>query len=488
MRIRLFVTCFVVLPLFVFAANQQKSDTIQSQIIPIDTDQLLDSLVENQQFVYKKDSLLAENSAKKTAHTNTNTNTNSAFHLISMIDSSRHVQIDSLLLQANPLFIELVYKYPEPKLEIKKNLLPYTLTMQKPVAKYSDYFYKKIQSPEIETSIVDLRKNALHYISIYDPDLIRFRYEELPSTENIKGRIIKNSDLPSLQLVADDNYKKATNSKMAIKSPKLNPWTKKANALTQFSQNLISSNWYQGGNSTMAVLGVLSGQLNYDNKKNLVFENSGEWRMGFYFVDDTTALRTLNVNNDILKLNSKLGYKINGNWYYSGSVDFSTQFLNNYNSVSSDQLKASFLSPVRFNAGIGLDYKYKKILSVSMSPLAYKYIYINEKDPDKLNPNLFGIETGHDHLSEVGSSFKAQLAYNPTREIQVNSTLSFFTNYSKVEIDWEVIGNFTINRFLSTRLSINPRYDNTVIQAEGEHARLQFKELLSFGFSYNLLD
>jgi hypothetical protein len=107
---------------------------------------------------------------------------------------------------------------------------------------------------------------------------------------------------------------------------------------------------------------------------------------------------------------------------------------------------------------------------------------VNDKS---ISPNLFGIKTGEDHLSEIGSSFKAQCSYSPFRELQIDSRLNFYTNYEKVEIDWEIVGNFTINRFLSTRLSLNPRYDNTII---GQKAYLQFKELLSFGFSYKLLN
>ena len=91
-------------------------------------------------------------------------------------------------------------------------------------------------------------------------------------------------------------------------------------------------------------------------------------------------------------------------------------------------------------------------------------------------------------LSEVGSSFKAQLSYAPSKEIQLDSKLTFYTNYEKVEADWEIVSNFTINRFLSTRLSLNPRYDNTLILAEGKKAKIQFKELLSFGISYKLLN
>jgi hypothetical protein len=186
----------------------------------------------------------------------------------------------------------------------------------------------------------------------------------------------------------------------------------------------------------------------------------------------------------MFKLTNKLGHKLSGNWYYSASTELSTQFLNNYKSTSDSIRKAMFLSPLRFNMNIGVDYKYKKLFSLQISPLSYKYILMSLSHPN-LNPNLYGIEAGKQHLSEVGSSFTAQLAWQPTREIKVDSNLKFFTNYSKVEVDWEIISNFTINRFLSTRLSLNPRYDNTPI---GETARMQFKELLSFGFSYRLLN
>jgi hypothetical protein len=128
------------------------------------------------------------------------------------------------------------------------------------------------------------------------------------------------------------------------------------------------------------------------------------------------------------------------------------------------------------------------MFSVVFAPVAYKYIYLYEKDSNVLNPNLFGIKTNEYKLSEIGSSLRAQASYAPTKEIQLDSKFYFFTNYQKVEVDWEIIGNFTINRFLSTRLSLNPRYDNTILLTKGEKARLQFKEFLSFGFSYKLLN
>jgi len=140
---------------------------------------------------------------------------------------------------------------------------------------------------------------------------------------------------------------------------------------------------------------------------------------------------------------------------------------------------------VRFNMGVGLDYKYKKLFSAMISPLSYEYIYAN--DTINVNQGSFGIKAGTKVLSQFGSSVTGQLSYSPVRDLQIDSKLYFYTNYEKIEVDWEIIGNFRFNRYLSTRISLNPRYDNTVFLATGEKAKIQFKELLTFGLSYRIL-
>ena len=67
---------------------------------------------------------------------------------------------------------------------------------------------------------------------------------------------------------------------------------------------------------------------------------------------------------------------------------------------------------------------------------------------------------------------------------------SFFGNYvgkiKGVEVGCEVIGNFKINRFLSAKVSLYPRYDSTTIPSDGGKPKLQFYELISLGFNYKL--
>jgi hypothetical protein len=394
--------------------------------------------------------------------------------------------LDYLTLESNPLFKPLVLKKTELKdiwdasAELQKAI--YTNNEESKIQKYLAPF----SYPNPYLLLKETRAEIERRIRLSKPELFAYQVEKLPNTADLKSNVISTRPLAEIALRENTTIGNG-NKKLTVQKIVASPWTKRASVLAQFSQNMVTNNWYQGGNSNMSVLGVLNAQFNYDNKKNIQFENNAEWRMGFYFVDDSTALRAINTNNDLVRINSKLGYKINGNWFYSGNVEFSTQLLKNYRAVNSNVLKSTFLSPIRLNAGIGLDYKYQKIFSLALSPIAYKYIYLVEKDPMVLNPNLFGIKTGEHYLSEIGSSLRAQASYAPSKEIQLDSKLYFFTNYQKVEVDWEIIGNFTINRFLSTRLSLNPRYDNTILLTKGEKARLQFKEFLSFGFTYKLL-
>lgn len=390
-------------------------------------------------------------------------------------------KIDSLVLLSNPFFIDLVFMgYPVDLSSDLKPNLQYLYLGKNPV-KLTEATIIPIKSQTPEQIIADLRKEARSYISRTASNLYVLTYDELPDPNGTKSHIIEGKSIQDIRFVDDNQVLNAGTRKIYIKKEQLGPWQHKASGLAQFSQNYVSPNWYQGGNSNVAILGILTGQLNYDDKKAIQWDNNAEWRMGFNSVDGET-IRPLSTNDDVLKINSKLGLKAGGDWFYSGSVDFSTQFFHSYKGINSMVMKTSFLSPVRLNISVGLDYKYKKTFSLMLSPVSYKYIYVN--DIVNVNPNLFGVKTGEDHLREIGSSFKAIYSLPVTKEIQLDSKLSFYTNYQKVEIDWEVVCNMTINRFLSTRISINPRYDNTVIEVPGENAKLQFKQLLSVGFSH----
>ncbi|MDD4489134.1 MAG: DUF3078 domain-containing protein [Paludibacter sp.] len=395
------------------------------------------------------------------------------------LPKTKRVVINDRFLQTNPLFIDLLFHgYSAKPVQLEKwdekdfvfNKTASQLKIRNFTALYG-----------VENSLQNLREKIIRQFVVSNPHFIAYKIDNLPDVSDFIKFELNTKPIEETVLLNRKRFD-YEHRKLNIEKIKRNPWTTKSNALLQFSQNYISKNWYQGGSDNISILGILNGTFNYDDKKNIQWDNFAEWRLGFNSVEGDT-IRTLNTNDDILRATSKLGIKAGGNWFYSGSVDFSTQFFNSYKAVNSQVMKAKLFTPVRLNINVGLDYKYKKLFSLMFSPLSYKFIYAS--DTLLVDQKSFGIPKGQNILSQVGSSFKAQLSYSPTRNIQIDSKLNFYTNYEKIEVDWEIISNFKFNRFLSTRLSLNPRYDNTVLT--DERARIQFKQLLTFGLSYKLL-
>ena len=386
---------------------------------------------------------------------------------------------DSLLYASNPLFLPLIYTGKDLKSvwDVNQNLM--TL-----ISNVNDDFHLKPRpkTTSSEYFAADLRKGARDYISNTAMHLYVTTIDRLPNLSTFMSRPIKGSRVNPLA-VHEDKIDLGT-KKIELSDLEYIYWTKKANALLQFSQNYVSSNWYQGGNSNFAFLSIITGETNYDNRKNIQWDNRFEWRTGLSSIIGNTKRKVM-INDDILRYNTKFGLKAGGNWYYSVSGELSTQLFDSYKSITSDEFKGRLFTPVRANLGVGMDYKYKKIFSLMLAPVAFKYIYMS--DTANVNPNLFGIKKGENQLKQIGSSFRAQLNIVPARNWNLDSKLTFYTDYKKVEIDWEIVNNFIINRFLTTRISINPRYDNTIILKNGEKTKIQLKELMSIGFSYRFL-
>lgn len=258
------------------------------------------------------------------------------------------------------------------------------------------------------------------------------------------------------------------------------PWFKEARTLVQFTQNYISPNWYKGGNSSLALLALAKGQISY-KKDKFVWENTGEWRMGFSTTGKADTVHAVNITDDLFKLYSKAGYQFYSKLFASASVEFQTTFLPSWK-PNSMQRKSSFFTPIRFNIGIGLDYKPLDWLTINFSPAAYKLVHAAISDSARVDVTEYGIDKGQKTLSEFGSSLRVEAKYKPLREIEIYTLLYLYTNYRQVEFDWQIDVDFIINRFLSTHLTLHPRFDSTVKSTEPQH--LQFKELLSIGFNH----
>lgn len=256
----------------------------------------------------------------------------------------------------------------------------------------------------------------------------------------------------------------------------------------QFSQNYFSSNWHKGGTSNLNINNSHVIKANY--KKNKVrFNNTLEWRLSLFSAPEDT-IRSIRIGEDFVRYYGDLGVDaFVRKWSYSTNLEVKTQLFNNY-AVNSNELRSAFLSPLYANAGIGMKYqldeKSTKVrsrrlqLTVALAPFSgnLRYVY---------HPNVpatrYGIPEGKSMLFNFGTTVTSMLTYDISRDVSWNSRFKYFTNYKNMEAEFENTLNLALTRFLSTRIYVNLRYDDSV-KPDDKFKYLQVNEVLSFGLNY----
>ena len=274
-----------------------------------------------------------------------------------------------------------------------------------------------------------------------------------------------------------------TNAESELVIVKPNFWKKAGRGKVQFTQHGISDNWYQGGESTNALYSELVLTANYDDKQKVQFENMMEVKLGFITAPSDTV-HSYKTNSDLFRLYSKLGVKAFEKWYYTLSAEFKTQFFPNYN-TNSNNLVSSFLTPMQLKLSVGMDYKYSKgkySLSVFSAPLTYKYVSL--KNGDIVNPSAFEVEAGKKKANLYGSELTVDVTWKIRSDITWRSKFYYFTTYKKVLMNWENTFEFKLRHNLSTTVFLHPRFDDGVTLSGDNKSYFQFKEMLTFGLSY----
>lgn len=262
-----------------------------------------------------------------------------------------------------------------------------------------------------------------------------------------------------------------------------NFWTKKGNGYAQFSQNYISGNWYKGGESTVSLLSGLTLEANYNDRQKVQWDNKFEAKLGFITAPSDTV-HSYKTNTDLLRMSSKLGVQAWKYWYYTLAAEFKTQFFANY-TTNTNLMISNFLSPAEFDVTLGMDYKRSGAnytLSLLTSPLAYTFMYISNRKIVK--PEAFNVESGHKTANLFGSKFIGELNWQVTPTVNWISRLEYFTTYAKIIANWENTIDFKLTKYLSTKLFVNPRFDDGVVLSQGKHSYFQLQELFSLGLNY----
>ncbi|MBB3187583.1 DUF3078 domain-containing protein [Microbacter margulisiae] len=384
---------------------------------------------------------------------------------------------DRSFFMANPLFIDLVFtglnvKFTPPPAPVVAQMEKKYLSFGEPVASYFNPAFSVIRYTD---SLRNWEKNQL---MMANPAYFKYDIESLPNPEQFTAHVINIPRKERLKL--EHRYELNVPDNMKVAKLIKSPWMTSGSVLGQLSQNLTSSNWYQGGQSNVAGLFILTADANYD-QKNIQFDNDFTYHMGIQS-EAADSIRGYSVTDNLIRLSSKFGVKAFDNWYYSLSGQLTTYSLTSFSALNSITKMNGFFSPYQLDLGVGMNYNKNK-LSFLITPLTYRYIHV--ANTTNFNLALYGIKPGQNSLREFGSSFLVNYEKQLSNYVDVSTRLYYFTNYHSMQLDWETIANVTINRFFSARISIHPRFDNSSLSTNGVYPKpWQFKELLSFGFAY----
>lgn len=264
---------------------------------------------------------------------------------------------------------------------------------------------------------------------------------------------------------------------------KPNFWTFKTNFSLQFTQNYVSDNWYKGGESHNALLASTIIEANFNNQRKLTFDNKLEMKLGFQTShnDEEHKYKT---NSDLIRLTNKLGLRAVKHWYYTIMLQSWTQFYKGYKS-NDRKVYSDFMSPFESLLSVGMDYQQnsrnnKFRISATLSPLALKLKYV-------ARPSLitsFGLSEPHHSKWEYGSNVTINYTWNMVRNISWTGRIYYFTDYSSTQLEWENTFNLSINRYLSARVFLYPRYDDSRNRTNNQ-SDFEFNELLSLGLNLN---
>lgn len=327
--------------------------------------------------------------------------------------------------------------------------------------------------------------NLIYAGMIYDPSKIQYTYWDLPEPPRLPeddvtlGAYIRKLDLPQL----------STEDAVVVQDYELQKkhWLHSFTTGLQFSQAYVSKNWYQGGNNYLALLYNFywDVQLNPVFHPNEIFQSTVSYKLGVNSIEQNAVGRKYSLSEDLFQYNVKYGFKAFRRWFYTMTGQLKTQFFNNYK-TNSDVKTASLFSPADLNLGLGVTYSYankKKTfnISASLAPLSYNMKICLDKDIDH---GPLNIKPGHKTHSEYGSSGEMNMTWKPSSSVSMRTRCFAFTDYSYFQGNVETTWDFALNRFLSTQIYTNLRYDSSSDFDASKWHHWMLKEILSFGLTY----
>jgi hypothetical protein len=282
----------------------------------------------------------------------------------------------------------------------------------------------------------------------------------------------------------------------------------KIGGFVSFNANQVTlQNWAAGGDNAVSLIGLLNAFANFKNE-HTSWENSLD--LGYGLIANGKQIKDLDAksfrkNEDRIELNSKYGRKAIGNFFYSGMVNFRTQFAPGYADFEQNIMNSNFMAPGYLTIALGMDWKPVKYFSFFLSPATGKYTFV--LDDSLANAGAFGVDQavydangflitpGRQFRPEFGASMVVKFQKDIMKNVNLKTNLSLFNNFTdkntanrkNIDVNWDAALNLKVNKFISASIITQLIYDHDILikLPDGlQGRRTQWKQILGVGFSY----
>lgn len=215
----------------------------------------------------------------------------------------------------------------------------------------------------------------------------------------------------------------------------------------QLSMNQsYSSNWV-GSSDPYIGLSTLNNFYLFYRRSKLSWENVLDMDFGMRYTFGYKKMK-YEKTSDKIELNSHLGFKAGGNWYYGLLFNINTQLANGWDPKNDSIRTSTFMTPGYITLSLGINYK-RKMWAWYFSPVAGKITgKLNAAFYDKA---AFGVDSNRKVHVSVGAYTRLSFAADIHPKVNLNAKLELFYDYKGV---YEQLRNVTTNFEMTWRFSI----------------------------------
>ncbi|MEO7523004.1 MAG: DUF3078 domain-containing protein [Ferruginibacter sp.] len=290
----------------------------------------------------------------------------------------------------------------------------------------------------------------------------------------------QDATVSELKKASDKTIKKDVNDTI----PKI--WKTGGNFSLNINQGSLS-NWSAGGDKFSFSLNSYLNLYGFYKKDKHSWDNTLDLAYGLV---NTTSLGSRKASDRIDFL-TKYGYAIGKKVNIAALLNFRSQFANGYtyskNSVGADSatLTSKSFAPAYLLLSLGLDYKPNSDLSVFISPITQRWIFVSDLS---LAPG-YGLDPGKKVKSELGAFLSANYLKKLGSNFTFKTRLDLFSNYrhepKNIDIYWSNVLTAKLTKYINFSFNLDMIYDDDTQNVNpGKGPAPQWLQLMGIGFAY----